>query len=51
MSDLLNCVSKQQRHFIVLIIVITLKIVTEHFGLLPSAASGHLLLARLCLTV
>jgi len=32
----------------VLIIVITVKIVTEHFGLLPSAASGCLLLVHLC---
>ena len=43
MTDLMNCVSKQQLHFMVLIIVKTLKIATEHFGLLPTATSGRLL--------
>jgi hypothetical protein len=51
MTDLLNRVSKQKLHFMVLIIVTTLKIVTEHFGLLPPAASSRLLLALLCLSI
>jgi hypothetical protein len=51
MTDLPNRVSENQLHFMVLIIVITLKIVTEHFVLLPPAASGHLLLAHLCLSI
>jgi hypothetical protein len=39
MTDLPNCVSKQRLYFMALIIVVTLKIVTEHFGLSSSAAS------------
>jgi hypothetical protein len=45
MTDLLNHVSKQQLHFMVLIIVKTLENFTlRTFGLLPPNASGHLLL-------
>jgi hypothetical protein len=51
MSDLLNCVSKQQLHFVVLIIVLTLKTVAEYFVLLPTAASGHPILVRLFLII
>jgi len=50
MTDLPNRVSKQQPHFMVLIIVITLENFTfRTLGLLPHEVSGCLLLVHICL--
>ena len=50
MPELQNRVSKQELHFMAIIIFITLENFTlRTFGLFPPEATGRLLLARLCL--
>jgi hypothetical protein len=50
MPDLPNRVSKQQLHFMAIIIFITLENFTlRMFGLFPPEATGTAFLARLCI--